>query len=254
MLEFDEGFEGHELDPARWLASYLPQWSSRAQAAARYTVGDGRLRLRVDADQPPWCPEFDGAVRVSSLQTGVFAGPLGSGIGQHRFVEEAVVREAQDEDRLYTPREGRVEVRCRATDDPDAMVALWMIGFEDRPERSAEICVCEIFGRDVGAGRTKVGMGLHPFADPRIADDFEAVELAIDARDVHAYAVEWGEGCCAFSVDGRVVRTVDQAPDYPMQLMLGLYLFPREAGRPPRAADAPTPIFEVESVRGWRRA
>lgn len=28
------------------------------------------------------------------------------------------------------------------------MAALWMMGFEDRPERSAEICVCEIF-RDV---------------------------------------------------------------------------------------------------------
>ena len=28
------------------------------------------------------------------------------------------------------------------------MVALWLIGYEDEPDRSGEICVCEIFGRD----------------------------------------------------------------------------------------------------------
>jgi hypothetical protein len=44
-----------------------------------------------------------------------------------------------------------------------------MIGHEDEPEHSAEICICEIFGRDVAAeGAMVVGMGLHPFGDPRI--------------------------------------------------------------------------------------
>ena len=133
-----------------WLPHYLPHWSSREQSAARYAVGDGALRLLIEEDQQPWCPELDGEVRVSSLQTGQFSGPVGSAIGQHRFHPDAVVREAQLNVRLYTPQYGRIELRARACDDPRTMVALWLIGYEDEPERSAEICVCEIFGRDVG--------------------------------------------------------------------------------------------------------
>jgi hypothetical protein len=69
------------------------------------------------------------------------------------------------------------------------MVALWMIGYEDEPERSAEICVCEIFGKDVEAHRARVGMGVHPFGDARIVE-FSAEKLPIDVRDFHVYAAE----------------------------------------------------------------
>src|ERR687887_137035 len=62
VLDFADDFDGERLDERRWLPYYLPQWSSRQAAAARYRLGDGRLRLRIDADQPPWCPEFDGDV------------------------------------------------------------------------------------------------------------------------------------------------------------------------------------------------
>ena len=165
-LEFEDTFESGALDPARWLPYYLPHWSSRERAAARYAVGGGALRLLIEEDQQPWCPELDGELKVSSLQTGLFAGPVGSTVGQHRFHPAAVVREAQPNVRLYTPRYGRIELRARFGDDPRTMVALWLIGYEDEPERSAEICVCEIFGRDVGADETAVGLGLHPFGDP----------------------------------------------------------------------------------------
>jgi len=69
-LVFEDTFDGDTLDRARWLPHYLPQWSSRDASAARYRLGDGTLRLVIEADQPPWCPEFDGQTRVSSLQTG----------------------------------------------------------------------------------------------------------------------------------------------------------------------------------------
>ena len=124
--------------------------TSRERAEARYElVPGGGLRLLIEEDQEPWCPELNGDVRVSSLQTGVYAGALGSTVGQHRLAPGAAVREEQEPLRLYTPLYGGIELRARASDHPDAMVALWMIGYEDEPERSAEICVCEIFGRDV---------------------------------------------------------------------------------------------------------
>ena len=250
-LEFEDAFVADELDGRRWVPYYLPQWSGRERSAARYEVGGGRLRLLIEADQQPWCPELDGEIWVSSLQTGLFAGPVGSGIGQHRFVPEAVVREEQENVRLYTPLYGRIELRARATDDPRCLSALWMIGYEDEPERSAEICVCEIFGRDVGEDQAAVGMGVHPFGDPNITDEFAAEVVPIDARGFHVYAAEWTPEQVAFYVDGERVKTVGQSPSYPMQLMLNLYEFPADPGEEPAARPYPKE-FVVDYVRGYR--
>ena len=170
-LEVEDTFAGPSLDERLWFPHHLAGWSSRAASAARYEVGGG-LRLRIDADQPPWSPEFDGGIRASSLQTGVFSGPLGSTVGQVHFREGLVVREEQGSVALYTPQYGLFEVRYRAIDDPANMVALWMVGFGDMPTRSAEICVAEIFGRDVGSATARIGMGVHPFGDPAIRDEF----------------------------------------------------------------------------------
>jgi Glycosyl hydrolases family 16 len=250
-LEFDDDFDGTSLDRTRWLPHYLPQWSSRAASAARYDVGHGLLRLRIDRDQAPWCPEFDGRLRVSSLQTGVFAGPVGSSIGQHRFAPDLVVREGQEAAALYTPQYGLIECRARAIADSANMVALWLIGFEDRPERSAEILVFEIFGRDVSPESARIGMGVHPFGDPSIVDDFEQVTLRLDAREFHDYAVEWTPERVRFFVDEQQVREVAQSPAYPMQLMLNVYEL-ADGPEPASPAHAYPKEFVVDWVRGWR--
>jgi hypothetical protein len=246
QLEFEDTFQGTTLDERHWLPYYLAHWSSRQRSTARYSLGDGSLRLRIERDQQPWCPEFDGDVRVSSLQTGAFSGPLGSTIGQCHFRPDLVVRETQPAIRLYTPRYGLIEMRARASIDPQSMVALWMIGFEDTPDRSAEICVCEIFGRDVQPGRAAVGMGVHPFGDPRVTDEFAAESLAIDVREFHTYAADWNPDRVTFLVDGQSVKTVHQSPAYPMQLMLGIYDFADDA------SDSDPKEFVVDYVRGYR--
>jgi glycosyl hydrolase family 16 len=238
-LEFDETFEGETLDPTRWLPYYLPHWSSRERAAARYELGDGELRLLIESDQEPWCPELDGDLRVSSLQTGTLD-------GQHRFDAAAVVREEQQPARLYTPQYGRIEIRCRATDDPDAMVALWMFGY-DGGERSAEICVCELFGRETGPAHLTVGVGVHPFDDPGIVDDFSKVRVDCDPLAPHTYAAEWTTTGVSFLFDGERIKAVDQSPAYPMQLMLGMYEFREGVPRGPYPKT-----FAVEYVRGYR--
>lgn len=248
-LEFEDTFE--TLDLTRWLPSYLPQWTEGSASAARYEVGDGALRLRIDADQEPWCPEFDGPTKVSSLQTGVFAGPVGSTVGQQRFHDGLTVRQSPRNQQLYTPQYGLFELRAKAIDDPRSMVALWMIGYEDEPERSAEICVAEIFGHSVTPTTMGVGMGLRPFADPTIHDDFAVEELPLDVREVHTYGVEWTPEQVTFFVDGAPIRTSDQSPAYPMQFMLSLYEFAEPVTEPPH----PYPKeFAVESFRAYRRA
>ena len=132
------------------------------------------------------------------------------------------------------------------------MVALWLIGYEDEPERSAEICVCEIFGRDVRPHRAGVGMGVHPFGDPRIVDDFSRRRIRFDARELHVYAAEWTADRVVFFVDGEIVKTVEQSPAYPMQLMLGIYDLP--ALEADEAAPSYPKEFVVDYVRGYRLA
>lgn len=250
-VEFEDPFDADTLDERRWIPHYLPHWSTPDRTAARYEIREGRLRLLIEADQPPWCPELDGDLRVSSIQTAVFAGPVGTPNGQHRFAPDAIVRTEQASRTLYTPEYGLIELRARALDDPRVMVALWMIGVGDKPERSGEICVAEIFGRDVGLDRARVGMGIHPFEDPALVDDFIAVDLPIDVRVPHTYAASWTSDHVAWYVDDQLVRVSDESPAYPMQLMLGIYEFPAD-GPDERPPEAYPKAFEVDWVRGYR--
>jgi hypothetical protein len=255
VLDREDRFDGPDLDRGLWVPAYLPQWSSRTASAPRYEMRrGGGLRLRIDPDQQPWCPEWDGGLRVSSIQTGVFAGPLGTSIGQHRFQPDMVVREEQVAQRLHAPRYGLIEVSLAASPDPRCMVALWMIGYEDRPERSAEICVVEVFGRDVTPHSAAIGMGIHPHHDPRVRDDFARVPLDLDVRASHEYAVMWQPDGLAWYVDGRLVRTVDQSIGYPMQLMLGIYGFPDRDPSAEARFGPPAGMFDVDRVRTWRPA
>jgi hypothetical protein len=73
-LDFHDEFDGSELDPDKWVPYYLPQWSSRALSAPRYRLEDSNLVLEIAQEQPPWCPEFDGKVRCSSIQPECFRG------------------------------------------------------------------------------------------------------------------------------------------------------------------------------------
>jgi hypothetical protein len=225
-LEFHDEFEQGRPSSGLWLPWYLPHWSSRESARA-HTSSDGEhLVLRIDEDQQPWCPEFDGNVRASSLQTGVRSGPPGSREGQHRFSAECVVREAQETTFICTPQYGYVETRMLGPTGAGNHAALWMIGTEDKPEHCAEICVCELFGAERGARSSAVRFGVHPFHDPGIKDDFHTSALPIDTAEFHLYAADWTPAFIDFFVDNQHTGRVLQSLRYPMQLMLSLYELP----------------------------
>jgi len=243
-LEVQDSFGDDRLNERLWLPCYLPHWSSRQASRPRYALHDGMLHLRIDQDQQPWCPEFDGWLRVSSLQTALVT-------GQHRWRDGLVVREAQPDVALYTPRYGLFELRARALDHPANMVSLWMIGTGDVPEHSAEICVFEIFGRDAHRAHARVGMGVHPFGDPAIEDEFSLEDVAIDVTEFHSYAVEWTADQVAFYIDESPIKLVCQSPAYPMQLMLGLYEF-ADGPKLPQSEEYPKE-FVVDLFRGYRR-
>jgi glycosyl hydrolase family 16 len=252
-VSFEDDFEGDGLDTEVWVPHYLPQWSSRARSAATYAIAGSELRLTIPPEHGLWCEgEHDPPLRVSGVQSGVFSGPVGSTIGQQPFREGAVVREHQPAQWGWTPRHGVLEIRARMELSARSMAAVWMVGLEDEPQRCAEICVFEVFGDALGDGdggpSAAVGMGVHPFRDPAITDEFEAPRLAIDVAEPHVYAADWRAGRVDFLVDGEHVKTVHQAPDYPMQMMVAVFDFPAHE----RAAQSAghVPLLAVDYVRG----
>jgi hypothetical protein len=222
-LAFFDDFDAAVLDRTKWIPYYLPQWSSRAASQPVYRLQDGSLTLEIAADQQPWCPEFNGPIRASSLQTGLFAGPLGSAIGQHRFSPACRVREEQATERTYTPRYGFFELRAKCHISPSNVAAFWMIGFEEQPEHSAEICIFELKGHNIKHDQAIIGYGLHPFGDPNIIDAFYEEPFALDVAQFNTYAAEWTAEAVHFYINERKIRTIQQSPAYPMQWMLNIY-------------------------------
>jgi Glycosyl hydrolases family 16 len=251
-MEFLDDFDGPGLDTGAWLPHYLPQWSSRAESAAAYSVAESELHLTIPPEHGLWCAgDHDPPLRVSGIQSGVFSGPVGSTAGQQPFRDGLEVREAQEEWWGWTPEYGLLEVRARMELSPRSMAGVWMSGLEDRPERSAEVLIFEVFGdalaTDGDTPSAAVGMGTRKFRDPAMTGDFEAPRLEIDVTRFHDYAVEWRPGRVDLLVDGRRVKTIEEAPDYPMQMMVALFDFPDQADAAP---PDHVPMLAVDHVRG----
>lgn len=229
----DERFSDEILDEARWVASYLPAWSSRQEAAATYRVDGEGLRLSIPSKQPLWCPDrHETPLRVSAVQSGNWSGPVGSSQGQQAFRPGLVVLEQQPTLWGYTPHYGRIEVECRARLTPSSMFSAWMVGLEhENPDDNGEITLVEVFGDTLGRDGVTAGLGqgIKAIRDPRLTDEFSAEAYPIDVSRDHVYAVDWRPGSVGFFLDGELLKTTDQAPDYPMQLIIGLFDFPGEA-------------------------
>ena len=229
---FEDRFSGPDLDREVWFPHYLPAWSSRAATAASYHLGSDGLSLDIPVDHPQWCPDTHPTpLRVSGIQSGNWSGPLGTSLGQQHFADGLTVLEEQERFEGWLPTGGRVEISARMSLSHRSMAALFMSGFEDDDAqlRCGELCVFEIFGKDLGPAEdpsAEVGAGVKAFRDPALTQDFAAARLPIDVVEPHLYAVEWDAELAVFSVDGVVVRRCPHPTTYPLQLMITVYDFP----------------------------
>jgi hypothetical protein len=254
VLEFSDEFEGPEIDTDKWVTAYLPQWSSRQQAAPNYTFETGMLVLQITQDQQPWCPEWDGENRCSAIQTGVFSGLLGTRTGQSRFSNDLIVREAQGSVRKYTPQFGYFETRIKGNPYSANHVSLWMIGYEDMPEHSGEICLFELLGSERGEKSSLVRYGVHPWSDTTLHEEFFVEPFPLDSTHFHIYAVEWTPTHIVFFIDNMKIRTIQQSPQYPMQFIFGMFERPTaDAWTGPYNPDDPYPkTFTIDYLRGYQ--
>ncbi len=251
QLDFQDEFEDATLNTQNWFPYYLPQWSSRSKTATNFEIEKGHLILKIDRDQEPWSEEFNGSVKVSSLQTGVFSGKMGSSEGQHRIAPNCVVREEQEIQKLYTPKYGYFEIRAKALPYPNNVCAFWMVGFEDEPEKSGEICLMEIKGENVKQDSAINGYGIRAFADGTLENEFFEAPFEIDATAFNIYAAEWFPDRIAFYINNQKVRTVEQSPAYEMQFMLNIYEIPLSSETASSQMKYPK-RFEIDYVRAYR--
>ena len=249
--EFTDDFDAAGLDTGAWIPHYLPMWSSRAASAATYAVAGSELRLTIPPEHGLWCPgDHEPAEGLGH--------PVGRvlGAGRQHGRPAAVPRRCG---RARVPA-GAVGLdaalrAARGARADGAQPALDGRGVDGRPggragRAAAEICIFEVFGdalRRDGAPTAAVGMGVHPFRDPAITDEFAAERVAIDVTEFHVYAADWRPGRVDFLIDGEPVKSVQQAPDYPMQMMVAVFDFPD------KGAEAPpdhVPRLAVDWVRG----
>ena len=187
--EFTDDFDAAGLDTGTWIAS-LPADVELARGERRDVRGrvlraaaDHPARARAVVSRRPRTP-----LRVSGVQSGVFSGPVGSTIGQQPFRDGVVVRES-------SPGNGagrRATGYSRCAPAWSSARARWRrcgwSAWRTSRTRCAEICIFEVFGdvlRVEERGPTAaVGMGVHPFRDPAITDEFAAERVAIDVDRV----------------------------------------------------------------------
>lgn len=246
--DLDDDFGGATLSPV-WGDHYLPHWTTPHRSHANYDL-DGSLRLRIDADQPLWRVD-DAPMRVSSLQTADWSGPVGSARGIHPHRPGLRVVTAAERRIGWAPSAGRIEVTVAASTDPGCMTAAWLVGTEhlDPGERagagdasSGEICLFEIDAESIGpVSRARSGVKAH--RDPGLTTDMAEVEVPLDASQPHTWSARWGAGETVISCEGHVVRRIPQAPDYPLALFIDLFEI-TPGGRAPKTA-------RFLRVRGW---
>ena len=244
LLMYDD-FKEPYLNETYWLPMYLPQWSSRLNSAPSYFIKDSVLTLYIANDQKPWCPEWNGPIRVSNLQTGVYSGEIGSTKGQHHFSKDLTVREEQDKVIKVAPHYGYIEMKARCSISEENVAALWLIGLEEDPKESAEICLFELKGNHVNKHSAIIGYGVHPFGDPQLTDCFIEQNFNVDVTNWNTYALNWQKDKITFFINGEKVREINESPNYPMQLMLNLYDL--------KNVKNEKNIFEVDYIKVYQR-
>ena len=178
----------------------------------------------------PTCRTSTADLRVSAVQSGNWSGPVGSTRGQQPFRPGLVVAEAQPTQWGFTPHYGHIEVTCRGQSQP----TLHVLGVDGRPggptRALRRICLVEIFGHSVLVGTD--GVRWWPWVVAFIGSATSSCRgvlrrpVSAGRQYLHRYAVDWQPGGVDFFVDDVRTMSVGQAPDYPIQLIIGVFDFP----------------------------
>jgi hypothetical protein len=218
-LDFAEEFEGTTLDTDTWLPHYLPHWVAPENiddTAARYTVSDGTIKLRVEQDQPPWNPDQDGTVVSSAIQTF-------NATNWHPFNGLAVNRNALPTFDGYSTKYGYFEVRAKKSNaGGGGHQAVWLVGTDTSTSAQPEIDFIESFFSKPSTWRIAAyGWGSPDFVSSWVLDEVEVP--GTPTEEFHVYGMDWTPWELKFYYDGELVKTINDAPNQPMGIIMNIY-------------------------------
>ncbi|GAA4832183.1 glycoside hydrolase family 16 protein [Kitasatospora terrestris] len=219
-LDFDEEFDGTTLNSAKWLDSYLPHWTSTpANAKARYTVANGVLTERLDADTPAWNAQYDGTVKISSIQSY-------EKDWWHRFNSSMPNDHHEPDFNGYSTKYGYFEIRAKNSDvGGGGHQAMWLVGTDDTTSANAnsEIDMIETFFSKPNNWR----IAAYGWSDPNFLSSWYLSDAAVPSgsptTEYHVYGMDWTPTQLNFYYDNQLYKTINDAPNSPMGMILGLY-------------------------------
>lgn len=218
-LDWAEEFSGSSLDTSKWSPYYLPHFADvREDAKGRYSIANGVLTQRVDQDQKPWSPSWDGTVRSSALQTY-------NADWWHKFRADSQLKRSEPTFNGYQTKYGYIELRANlATVGGGGHQALWLVGTEDTTSGSnnPEIDMLESF---FSHGNTWQ-IASHSWGSPDFNPTDRSCVCSVPANpkgEFHNYGMEWTPTELKFYFDGTLIKTIADAPNQSMGIILNIY-------------------------------
>jgi hypothetical protein len=206
-LEKADEFNNTALDTSLWIPYYLEYRTTKERAAARYSFKDSCLVLRIDKDQPTYNSGSD-PMKVSSIQT-----------GQRDYLHKDNLNHTTPTIMKYTPQYGYFEIRAKLVNQTGYHCAFWTVGRRDESWQEAEIDIMEQYGNAAASN-----FNLIPWDDKNLSQSNGTQTLSFNpSTGFHLYALEWDSKSLKFYVDNVLIRTVNQAVNYPAVFLLGIY-------------------------------
>lgn len=218
-LDWAEEFNGTTLDTTKWSPYYLPHFADvREDAKGRFTIADGVLTQQVEEDQKPWTPSRDGTVRSSALQTY-------NANWWHKFNANATLARNEPTFDGYQMKYGYLELRAKlSTVGGGGHQALWLVGTEDKTSGShnPEIDMLESFFAHGNSWQ----IASHSWGSPDFNPSNRSCVCALPANpkgEFHNYGMEWTPTELKFYFDGTLIKTIADAPNQSMGIILNIY-------------------------------
>lgn len=210
VYQFGDEFYGPELSDL-WEPSYFPYWSHSSQTSESvYDITDGILSQNIYADSPYYDITTDYGFRNPGMSLGVRD-------YVHMYRDNLVQYRHMPTNDKYATKYGYYELRAKLNNNDGSCCAWWMTGFQDDVTDTAEIDIIEYAGGRVD-NKNKIGGWMYNWDDPKLTSVTNS-PILVDFNpdeEYHVYGMEWQPGYLKFYVDGELMSTINQSPDYRM--------------------------------------
>lgn len=253
ILDFQDEFDGDELDFSKWLPQYLPHGTTSETAfMADYEVSDGSLKMMINEDRACFYNvDSDKGFKVSGIQT----------YNKNGLHEKTAIGANVVPYEGYTTQYGYFEIRYKMpAGGGGGHVAFWLIGTQAdaREDGTGSLQTGEIDITETRFDAPNVhGPKVYNWTDEDLKDWMVQIPIEEDyVNEYHIYAMDWTPEYLAFYVDGVEIARTEQSPQYEMCMILSMYINDDPdanywSGVP---SDVFPKVWEIDYVRVYKKA